>query len=124
MHYETLTKPHSQHDEIYDRLSRLDVKIERIEKEISVAEDSGYLVGEAVEKVTQAKLLRNQAESAWDSERYSEADKFIDEAHVILDQIDLPPPTTVMNWWLIGGIIAAVVVIAVVISVSIRRRVM
>ena len=46
VHYQEVTKPHTQHDEIYDRLVRLDDKIERVEQSISGLEDVDWDISE------------------------------------------------------------------------------
>jgi hypothetical protein len=120
-HYQELTKPHTQHDEIYSRLVRLDAKIERIAQAISVIRQSGQETVEATEKLEQAKSLRDRAELAWDSGHYTDTDAFIVEAHRILEEIRLPP-VTVMNWWLIGGTIAGLAVISVLVSLAVRHK--
>lgn len=118
--YEELTKPHTKHDEIYNRLVILDGKIERVEQIVSDLESEHHL--------REAKELRDQAELSWDEGHYPEADKFISQAHVVLARIPLPPapappappppappapaPVPEVNVWLL--IIIAVVTIIVV----------
>ena len=90
--YEELTKPHTQHDEIYNRLVVLDNKIERAEQSINYLQDIGEDTSEPHKNLRKAKELRDQVEMAWDEGRYTEADKIIKEAYDILREIPTPPP--------------------------------
>ncbi len=75
-HYQEVTKPHTQHDEIYDRLVILDNKIDRVERSINAVQGSGL---EFLKDLMETKELRDQAELAWDTGNYPEADKLISE---------------------------------------------
>ncbi len=81
VHYQEVTKPYTQHDEIYNRLVRLDDKIERVQQWISASQDLGQDASESQINLRNAIELRDQAELAWDEGHYIEADKLISEAH-------------------------------------------
>ncbi len=123
VHYQEITKPHTKHDEIYNRLSRLDNKIERVEQRINDAQGFKQDISGLQKDLIKANELRDQAELAWDTGQYTEADKFISEAHAVLDQITLPlVPPPLISWELIGGIIAGVIIISLVFWLVAKRR--
>jgi hypothetical protein len=107
VHYQEITKPHTQHDEIYNRLVRLDEKIERTEQNISTQQDTGHDVTDSQEALMQAIELRDQAELAWDEGNYTEADRLISEAHDVLGKI--PAAFYFQAYWFLVIIISAVV---------------
>jgi len=120
VHYQEVTKPHTKHDEIYNRLVRLDDKIGRAEQSISVLQDAGQDINGPQENLSKVKELRDQAELAWDEGNYIEADRLIREAHDVLQEI--PSLAFPLNWWLIGGIMAVVVAVIVFIWLNVIRR--
>lgn len=123
--YEEVTKPHSRHQEIYDKLSRLDMRIETAKATVTSWASQGVSTTDFMSFLRSAEELRNQADKAWLTEDYDKADEIIQRAFDYLDRIPPAPPptpTTVMNWWLIGGVIAGVAVMAVLVSLVIRRR--
>ena len=97
VHYREVTKPHAQHDEIYNRLVRLDDKIERVQQWISASQDRGQDTSESQINLRNAIELRDQAELAWDEGHYTEADKLISEAHHIL--VEIPLLAASLSWW-------------------------
>ncbi len=109
VHYQEVTKPHTQHDEIYNRLVRLDDKIERVQQWSNDMPDIEQGISELQLNLRKAIELRDQAELAWDTGRYIEADAIIREAHDILQEIPPPPLFEPFNlpvfWGLIGGVI-------------------
>ena len=122
--YQEITKPHTEHDEIYDRLTRLDEKMERTEQSMIEAENYGEEISELQESLKKAKRLRDEAELAWDARRYNEADEIIKEAHDLLQEIQemtLPPPRPV-SWSPIAGLIGGAIVLSLVIWAVTRRR--
>jgi tetratricopeptide (TPR) repeat protein len=108
VHYQEVTKPHTQHDEIYNRLVRLDDKIERTEQNLVSLLEQTQDANESLKYLSKAKELRDQAELAWDEGHYDEADKFIREAYEVLQEI---LTVWVTNWALINGLIAGAVVV-------------
>ncbi len=122
IHYQEITKPHTQHDEIYNRLSRLDAKIERIEGWINADEELGIDRSESRESLIKAKTLREQSETQWDHTNYAQADTLISQAYEILDGVP-PPAPRMVRWslWLIVGLVV-VAVIGVVIWLTVFRR--
>jgi hypothetical protein len=116
VHYQEITKPHTEHEEIYDRLARLDNRIERVEQ--SIGDVRGSNVEELYDSLMEAKQLRDQAELAWDEGRYTDADEFIKDAYDNLPRISPMP----LNWWLIIGIIAAVIAVATVVWLAVIRQ--
>jgi len=122
VHYQEIIKPHTQHDEIYNRLVRLDDKIERVQQWISASQDLGQDTSESQINLGNAIELRDQAELAWDEGYYTEADKLISEAHHILEEITLlVAPLSWWVWLIIGSASSAVVGFAVWMWVSRRR---
>ncbi len=124
VHYQEVTKPHTQHDEIYNRLVMLDGKIERAEQSINAVQDLGQNISEPQKNLRKAKELRDQAELAWDTGRYIEADAIIREAYDVLQKIPPPPPPKPINWPVLGGVIGGVIVLVLLILwlVVFRRR--
>ena len=120
VHYQEIIKPHTQHDEIYNRLVRLDDKIERVQQWIGDSQDLGQDTSESQINLGDAIELRDQAELAWDEGRYTEADKLISEAHDILEEMLLPIRPFKLP--LFGGIIAAAVVVVIVLFIFCKRR--
>jgi hypothetical protein len=98
-HYQELIKPHAQHDEIRDRLVRLDDKIERAEQSINARQYFGEDVTEPQNNLIKATELRDQAELAWDKGDYTEADRLIKEAYDILQKIIPTLRTKIVGWW-------------------------
>lgn len=121
VHYQEVIKPHTQHDEIYNRLVILDGKIERAEQSINAVQDVGQDISEPQENLRKAKELRDQAELAWDKVSYAEADRIIREAYDTLQEIP-PPPVAPSNWLLLGGISGSVLIVGILILVLGRRR--
>ena len=121
VHYQEIIKPHTQHDEIYNRLVRLDDKIERVQQWIGVSQDLGQDTSESQINLRSAMELRDQAELAWDEDRYTEADKLISEAHHILEEIPLLAAPFSFWLWIIIGLGSAAVGFAVWMMVSRRR---
>ncbi len=119
VHYQETIKPHTQHDEIYNRLVRLDDKIERVQQWSNDMPDIEQGISELQLNVRKAIELRDQAELAWDEGHYTEADKLISEAHDILEEMLLP--IRPLKLPLIGGIIAAAVVV-IVLFIFCKRR--
>ena len=125
--YEELTKPHTRHDEIYNRLVILDGRIERAEQNINASKDLGQDTGEHYNFLRQAKQLRDQAEDAWDQSQHSEAANFISEAYNVLDNIPPPPAPApplapLISWGFIGAIIVVVLVLSASIILVLGRR--
>jgi hypothetical protein len=121
VHYQETIKPHTQHDEIYNRLVRLDDKIERVQRWGNDMPDIEQGISELQLNLRKAKELRDQAELAWDTGRYIEADAIIREAHAILQEI--PPPLAMpMNWWLLLGVIVSVLILSTIMLVLRGRR--
>jgi len=110
IHYNELAKPHSQHIEINNRLSRLSERIEREEQSLSVLERNGEDISEHKEILRQAKILFNQAELAWDNGQYAEADRLIEEAYNIVPSVEVG-----FAWWVWLIVQVAVVVIGLLI---------
>jgi hypothetical protein len=126
VHYQEITKPHTQHDEIYNKLTRLDDRILRAENDISYFQTKGESTEVYQAYLYEAKNLRNQAEIAWDNGKYEEADNIINEAFNTLQSIPFPTPTPLpveppFNWWLIGGIITGLVCVAIVVWLTVIR---
>ena len=119
VHYQEVTKPHTKHDEIYDRLARLDDKIERLQQWSNNIPDIEQGISELQLNLRKAIELRDQAELAWDEGHYTEADKLISEAHHTLAEIPLLAPG--LNWWLVGAIIIGVLIISTIILVVGKR---
>jgi len=108
VHYQEIIKPHTQHDEIYNRLVRLDDKIERVQQSIGALQDLGQDVSESQINLQNAVELRDEAELAWDEDYYTDADTLISKAHHILAEITLVEG---ISWWvfLIIGLGVAVI---------------
>ena len=129
--YEELIKPHTQHDEIYDRLVILDGRIERAEGWIHLWQVLGEDTSDFEGNLNIVESLRHQAEKAWDLSQHSEADNIISEAYNVLDNIPQPPPALppspaplapLVNWGLIGAIIVGVLVLSASIMLILGRR--
>ena len=91
-HYEELTRPHTLHNEVFDKLSRLDNKIDRIDKELRYKDN---VESQVLESLTEAKRVRDEAEMAWVNGDYEASDKLIKDAYDIVNKI-----TTGLGWWL------------------------
>jgi reverse gyrase len=125
MHYAELTRPHAQHEEIYDKLTRLDIRLEYAEEYIQVRRTAGDNVTDLELILDNARSLADQAEQAWVKTDYDTADTCIREAFELADKIRpwpmlLPIPP---NWWLIASTIVLVVIIAVLFSILARRKI-
>lgn len=116
--YQEITKPHTQHDEIYDKLVRLDTKMERAKELIHFWASHGDNITDLQNILRNAEITRNEAEKAWFTNDYGEADNLINEAYDSLDEIPLPPPGT--SWDLI--IVIVIVAIVAIISWAVMRR--
>ncbi|MFC2007134.1 hypothetical protein ACFLVB_00825 [Chloroflexota bacterium] len=89
-HYAELVKPHTMHDEIYNRLVRLDRRIEGRKESFEDITDSntrGFNTYEYEYYFEEANKLRNQAEVAWDGSFYSDADEYITRAFGFLEKL-------------------------------------
>ena len=64
VHYQEIIKPHTQHDEIYNRLVRLDSKIKRLEEHLISGQVLGWDISGLEKNFAEAKELRDQAELA------------------------------------------------------------
>ncbi|MFC2071311.1 hypothetical protein ACFLUU_01130 [Chloroflexota bacterium] len=113
IHYQEITKPHTQHEEIYNRLSRLDGKIDRIEGWINADEELGLDRSQSRESLIKAKALREQSETQWDHAKYAEADTLISQAYEILSGVLPPAPIAGWVWLIVGLVIVAVIGVAV-----------
>ena len=125
-HYEELTKPHTEHEEVYNKLSRLDTKIKSAKERIHYLELLGENTTDLQYILYDAEKRRDEADIAWSNEDYGNANRFIGEAYDLLNKIPpLPPappappvipeaPEAPENWLLIGGIIAGVIIIGMV----------
>ena len=91
VHYQEVTKPHTQHEEIRDKLARLDTKIERAKGWVYSWEALGETTRDFRESLSKAESLSDEAEKAWRNTDYNEADKLIDEAYDFLAEIPPPP---------------------------------
>ncbi len=120
IHYTELTKPHTQHNEIYDRLCRLDERIERAQGWIDTAGSLGQDTTESKAKLQLAIDLRQQAETLWDHGDYADADRLIREAYDILDTI--PQPPLMMYWWVLVVLIVGVLLAALLAVVTRPKR--
>ena len=126
--YEELTKPHAQHQEIYDKLVRLDNRIELARQWTYWWSGISESSHDYEENLREAEILADNADKAWRNSNYGDANTFIDKAYDCLAKIPrtpLPSPTPIptptptpapepppagANWGLIIGIIGAVVV--------------
>ncbi len=122
VHYQEIIKPHTQHDEIYNRLVRLDDKIERVQQWISASQDLGQDTSESQINLGNAIELRDQAELAWDEDRYTEADKLISEAYDVLQKIPPPPLFEPFSLPLLGGLIGGAIVLGLLFLLYRRFR--
>ena len=113
-HYQEVTKPHTEHAEINDKLNRLDSEIERVRQDVFVWRDSGEDTSSYEESLSKANDLRRQADEAWREKQYDKATNLINQAYQAVYEIIppiLPEPSPGINWGFIGGLIAAVVII-------------
>jgi hypothetical protein len=125
LHYQEVTKPHTEHVETKDKLDRLDGEIERAKVLIYAWQDLGEDTNHYERSLSKAQSLRYQADQAWRNKQYGDADSLINQAYDAIDEIPptiSPTPTTATNWWLIGGIIAVVIVVLIVIWQLAARR--
>ncbi len=91
--YEELTKPHTQHEEVYDKLVRLDMKIIRANELLympQAADDDIEYIEDLKYSLSIVESLRDKAEEAWLKNDYNEADKIFEEAYGILNDIAGP----------------------------------
>lgn len=128
-HYEELTKPHAQHEEIYNKLCRLDNRIETYRSLISPLRYPEEEIDNLLRILNNVERLRDDADEAWRYEDYDKAEKLINDAYYSLADIPLPaeaaPPSVVaplISWSLIGGIVAAVICIGLVVWFIFARR--
>ena len=127
-HYEELTKPHTQHEEIYDKLSRLDNEIETYRNIYSPLIYPEEEIDNLLDILNHVERLRNEADEAWRYRDYDKADKLINEAYNELAKIPLPmpappvPPVPAFSWWLVGVIVAVFIGIGLVVWFMVARR--
>lgn len=119
-HYTDVTVPHTQFDEIRDRLSRLDGRIERAQDDIDTAESIGEDTSESKVALQSAAEMRQQAEELWDDGRYDEADAAIKEAYELLDLI--PPVRVFRMYWVLVSVAITVVVVTLLVVYSTWRQ--
>jgi len=98
-HYEELTKPHTQHEEIYDKLSRLDKKIETYRTLISPPAYPNEEIDNLLHILNDAERLRDDADDAWRYKDYDKAEKLINDAYDSLAKI--PTPLKQIEVWVI-----------------------
>ena len=104
-----LDTAHNTHEEVNNRLVRLDDRIERSEQFISTVQDFDETVDYYFSLLESAKHLRAQAEIAWFDGHYAMADEMIEEANDKLDRLVMVGGGT--NWWLIGGLLGAILIV-------------
>jgi len=135
-HYLELVMPHAQHEEIYDKLSRLDAAIERAKDSISYWAEQGKDATVLQDALFEAHNFSSEADKAWRSNDYDKADALIDEAYVCLYAIPIapvipPPPPPVMvppapapapaltplpiTWLLLGGVTVIAIIIGIIV---------
>ncbi|MDY6917794.1 MAG: hypothetical protein SVP26_07585 [Chloroflexota bacterium] len=109
IHFTQLTLPHTRHDEVRDRLYRLDERIERAERCVQAAQSMGEGTADSTRALQVAIDLRWQAEAFWDDARYDEAETAIEDAY---DALEVIPSVAVfpMYWWLVSVVLALVLV--------------
>lgn len=95
-----LAIPHAQHEEIYNKLTRLDAVIVRAEDSIKYRAEQGEDTSGLHDVLLEAYDLRNESDRAWNNREYDRADALVDEAYVCLNVIPpapiLPPPAVVI----------------------------
>jgi hypothetical protein len=121
VHYQEITKPHTQHDEIYNRLVRLDDKIERAEQSISDLQGAGQDINDSQENLSEAIKLRERAERAWDKGDYTKADRLIEEAYDSLEKI-VTIQAAMQMWMIMAIIAAALLTIGILGGISTTKR--
>ncbi|MBU2535880.1 MAG: hypothetical protein KKD83_06930 [Chloroflexi bacterium] len=136
-HYLELVMPHAQHEEIYDKLGRLDAAIERAKDSISYRAEQGKDATALQDALFEAHNLSSEADKAWRGNDYDKADALIDEAYVCLYEIPLapviplpsPPPEIIIpaapapvptplvpiEWLLLGGVAVAAIIIGIIV---------
>jgi len=120
--YHEITEPHTRFDEIRDKLIMLDNRLSERETWIETAENAGEDRKQDRVYLQQAQLLRSQAEVAWVNSDFDEAERLINEAYDVSDEI---PPFYVLQWywWLVIALVVAAVLVAVSAAlISVRRR--
>jgi len=134
--FEELTIPHTQHEEIYDKLNRLDREMENAEAVIRERASLGETTIDLQDILRNAETVRDGADKAWRHKYYGEADKFINEAYDFLAEIPGPPtvpvpapppdivippapapamPTVQITWLLLGGVAVAAIIIGIIV---------
>jgi len=115
--YDEITEPHTRFDEIRDKLIMLDNRLSERETWIERAEDWGEDWTEHRARLQQAQQLWAQAELAWVNDDFDEAERLINEAYDVSEEIPSfyvahgPGPL-----WVLGvGVVIAIVVIFVVV---------
>ena len=122
-HYEELTKPHTQHEEIYDKLSRLDKKIETYRTLISPPAYPNEEIDNLLHILNDAERLRDDADEAWRRKDYDKADTLTNDAYNSLAKIPLPMPSpTPISWWIIIAVIAGTILCGVGVAFIIRAK--
>lgn len=110
-----LDTAHNTHEEVNNRLVRLDDRIERSEQFISTVQDFDETVDYYFSLLESAKHLRAQAEIAWFDGQYAMADEMIEEANDKLGR--LATAGGGINWWLIGGLLGAMLIVLFIVLV-------
>jgi hypothetical protein len=108
-------QPHTQDTETLDRLNRLDANIGFTENMIeNMDENKKSDAGVIIQDV---KILRQQANQAWNIRDYSKAEYYIAKANDELFTIyPIPSATGSISWWFIGVVIVIVTMFAGVIA--------
>jgi murein tripeptide amidase MpaA len=123
LHYQDLTKPHTEHVEIKDKLDRLDYAIEQARQDIIIWRACGEDTSSYENTLGIVISLRRQADEAWIENNYSEANSFINQAYDSIKEISpaplFSPPS---NWLLIYGIMTVGIFLAVIIWLMSRKR--
>ena len=120
--YHEITEPHTRFDEIRDKLIMLDNRLSERETWIEEAENADEDRAQDRVYLQQAQLLRSQAEVAWVNGDFDEAERLINEAYDVSEEI-APFYVAYLYWptWVLV-LAGAVILVMFLALISVRRR--
>lgn len=119
--YQEVTKPSAQSSQIYDKLNRLDLIIDRSQKFIDSQPASNEINQYRIE-LNEAGTLREKAETDWANGSYSESNQFIKQAFNILGNIPVSTPFLFNYWWILALVVLVVALGSIIIITTRQKR--
>ena len=88
--YEELTKPHTRHSETFDKLTRLDARLESVRESVDSLSPDEQFAESRRKHLVAAEEARDNAERAWRRGDYDQADASIEQAYDSLVKATAP----------------------------------